>query len=75
MQIARPRLADGGKILSVSFDGKPCRFHAMWLRDNAPDGETRSPGNGQRLITVLDIPKDTRITVADVTEAGAFGAI
>ncbi len=70
MQIARPRLADGGKILSVSFDGKPCRFHAMWLRDNAPDGETRSPGNGQRLITVLDIPKDTRITVADVTEAG-----
>jgi gamma-butyrobetaine dioxygenase len=36
----------------------------MWLRDNAPDTETRNPGNGQRLITLLDIPPETRIADA-----------
>ena len=33
-------------------------------RDNAPDPQTRSPGNGQRLITILDIPADTRVAEA-----------
>jgi gamma-butyrobetaine dioxygenase len=70
MQVARPHLADGGKIVSVAIDGRPYRFHAMWLRDNAPDADTRSPANGQRLITVLDIPKDTRIVSATIVEAG-----
>ena len=37
------------------------RFHAIWLRDNAWDCETRSAVNGQRLITLADIPQDTRI--------------
>ena len=50
------------------------RFHALWLRDNALDPETRSPGNGQRLITVLDIPRDTRIADAAVTAAGRSAA-
>jgi gamma-butyrobetaine dioxygenase len=70
MQLARPRLADGGKIVSVTFDGKTYRFHALWLRDNAPDGSTRSATSGQRLITILDVPRDTRVISADVTEAG-----
>jgi gamma-butyrobetaine dioxygenase len=48
----------------VGLGGKPHRFHALWLRDNARDTETRSPGNGQRLITILDIPPDTRIAGA-----------
>ncbi len=42
----------------------PRRFHAIWLRDNAGDPETRSPGNGQRLIALRDIPADTRIAEA-----------
>ncbi|MEM7169878.1 MAG: TauD/TfdA family dioxygenase [Pseudomonadota bacterium] len=37
------------------------RFHAIWLRDNAGDPETRSPDNGQRLIALRDIPIDTVI--------------
>ena len=37
------------------------RFHAIWLRDNALDPETRSPSNGQRLITIHDVPWDTWI--------------
>jgi gamma-butyrobetaine dioxygenase len=51
-------------------NGDRARFHAIWLRDNALDPETRSPGNGQRLITVLDIPPDTTIADAALTSTG-----
>jgi gamma-butyrobetaine hydroxylase len=61
---AAPRLLDGGVALEISLEGEPRRFHAMWLRDNAQDADTRSPGNGQRLISLLDIPPDTRIAEA-----------
>jgi gamma-butyrobetaine dioxygenase len=40
------------------------------MRDNALDPETRSPANGQRLITVLDIPRDTIIADAALTPTG-----
>jgi len=50
----------------------PRRFHATWLRDNAQDPETRAAGNGQRLITLADIPVDTQITAASVTDDGAL---
>ncbi len=59
-----PRLLGGGAALEVVLAGAPRRFHAVWLRDNAQDAATRSPGNGQRLITLLDIPPDTRIADA-----------
>ncbi|HEY2658403.1 MAG TPA: gamma-butyrobetaine dioxygenase [Caulobacteraceae bacterium] len=58
---APPRLLDGGAALEVRLGGEPRRFHAVWLRDNAQDAATRSPSNGQRLITLLDIPCETRI--------------
>ncbi|MFW8593087.1 2-trimethylaminoethylphosphonate dioxygenase [Cribrihabitans neustonicus] len=58
-----------GRFLTVSFaDGSSHRFHAVWLRDNALDPETRAPGNGQRLITIGDIPEDTRISTAAVDD-------
>ncbi|KAE9627585.1 2-trimethylaminoethylphosphonate dioxygenase [Parasedimentitalea maritima] len=44
------------------------RFHAVWLRDNAQDPDTRAPGNGQRLITLRDIPAQTRIACAAIQE-------
>ena len=59
-----PRLIDGGKALEVSLGGQTHRFHALWLRDNARDEATRAKGNGQRLITILDIPAATRIAEA-----------
>ncbi len=40
------------------------RFHAIWLRDNAWDAETRSADNGQRLIALRDIPQETTISAA-----------
>jgi gamma-butyrobetaine dioxygenase len=58
-------LLDGGRAVGVTFPGdRTLRFHAIWLRDNAWDDKTRSPGNGQRLITLGDIPADTRIADA-----------
>lgn len=47
-----PRILDDGAAIEVELDGISRRFHAIWLRDNAPDAATRSPGNGQRLITL-----------------------
>jgi [2-(trimethylamino)ethyl]phosphonate dioxygenase len=62
--LLEPRLIDGGAALELVLDGAPRRFHALWLRDNARDPSTRSPSNGQRLLTLLDIPADTRIAEA-----------
>src|ERR1700739_1029160 len=59
-----PRLLDAGAALELVLDGAPRRFHALWLRDNARDPSTRSPTNGQRLVTLLDIPAETRIAEA-----------
>lgn len=54
-------------VVTVEFtDGTRSRFHAIWLRDNALDPETRAPGNGQRLITIGDIPADTKISAAEI---------
>ncbi len=68
MNATQPRLSDGGQIVELVVGGRPHRFHALWLRDNAPDEKTRSPGNGQRLITILDVPPDTRVTDAQVLD-------
>ncbi len=59
-------LLDDGTVLRVDWpNGEQARFHAIWLRDNALDPDTRSPANGQRLITLGDIPADIRITAAE----------
>lgn len=57
-------VSENGDFLTVNFGTTRHRYHAIWLRDNALDPETRSAGNGQRLITLADIPTDVRITVA-----------
>lgn len=58
-------IGDEGKTIELGWEnGTRARFHAMWLRDNALDDKTRSAGNGQRLITILDVPADTRIGAA-----------
>jgi gamma-butyrobetaine dioxygenase len=58
-------IENDGAILRLTRTGHgDLRFHAIWLRDNAPDPATRDPGNGQRLITLADIPRDTRLETA-----------
>lgn len=62
-------LLDGGKALALTLaNGTRHRFHAIWLRDNAWDDKTRSPGNGQRLITLGDIPAGTIVSQATVED-------
>ena len=54
-----------GRVLCLLGDDGPMRFHAIWLRDNALDSQTRDPGNGQRLITMADLPADPRLSAAE----------
>lgn len=57
-------LNDDGGYLTLDDGRTQVRFHAIWLRDNAWDSATRSSDNGQRLITLRDIPQETSIRVA-----------
>lgn len=68
--MATVTLDPSGSYLTLENSSGISRFHAIWLRDNAPDSETRSAGNGQRLVALRDIPVDTRIAVAEVTTSG-----
>jgi gamma-butyrobetaine dioxygenase len=71
MPLTKVEVLDGGSAVQLVWaDGKSARFHALWLRDNALDAATRSPGNGQRLITVLDIPEGIRIRSATLAGNG-----
>ena len=60
------QLNEDGSVLTLGTGTTSKRFHAIWLRDNAWDPETRSAINGQRLLTLADIPRDTRIAKAVV---------
>ena len=57
-----------GTSLTLHGKAPDMRFHAIWLRDNASDAETRATGNGQRLITLGDIPQDIHITQATIAD-------
>jgi len=60
-------LSDDGQIVTLISDaGARTRFHAIWLRDNAWDDQTRSAGNGQRLIALRDIPVELRVESARI---------
>lgn len=65
------QIEQAGAVLRLIRPGQPdLRFHAIWLRDNAQDAGTRDPGNGQRLITLADIPPDTRLAAATADDRG-----
>ncbi len=60
-------LTEKGRVATLMLNSTaPVRFHAIWLRDNAWDTQTRAPGNGQRLITLGDIPSDIYIENAKI---------
>jgi len=62
-----PEILDHGAGLSLRFHGgSVSRFHAIWLRDNALDAQTRSVANGQRLLTLNAIPAHTTIKAARI---------
>ncbi len=48
---------DDAQAVSVRWsDGVVARFHVFWLIDNSFDADTRHPANGQRLITIDQVP-------------------
>lgn len=55
-----------GDVLVLTRDLEQHLFHAVWLRDNAWDAETRSATNGQRLIALRDIDPDVSLSAAAV---------
>ncbi|MEH6547720.1 MAG: gamma-butyrobetaine dioxygenase [Sneathiella sp.] len=66
-------LEEQGTVVVLSLpDGTQNRFHAIWLRDNAPDPATRSSENGQRLITLIDIPEETRVSAIELSLPGSL---
>lgn len=68
--MAQVSVSEDGSFISLESGGQRVRFHAIWLRDNALDPETRAEGNGQRLITLHDIPGDIRVQSASVDGDG-----
>ena len=60
-------LEHGGAVLRVNTPQGPRRFHGVWLRDNAQDDATRDPRNGQRLVTLADLPGDCSMSDAQMT--------
>ena len=65
------KITDSGKaIILQRSDGSNVRYHSTWLRDNALDPKTRDANNGQRLITLSDIPINTYIESATLDESG-----
>ena len=57
-------LDPSGRFLTLESSTAVSRFHAVWLRDNASDPETRASGSGQRLVALRDVPVETRIGAA-----------
>ncbi|MBU2983429.1 TauD/TfdA family dioxygenase [Lentibacter algarum] len=53
-------ISENGQQLKVGTK----RFHSIWLRDNAQDASTRDTGNGQRLITLSELPAVVTISAA-----------
>ncbi len=59
---------DGSAVSLTGPDGTSTRFHAIWLRDNSWDPQTRAAGNGQRLIALRDIPAGTHVGSAEIVD-------
>ena len=57
-------ICNSGSFMILKTPQESFRFHAIWLRDNALDETTRDPLNGQKLITLQDIPKNIRLDAA-----------
>ena len=69
MIIQAVSIADNGGSLNCHLsDGQITRFHSIWLRDNSNDDATKSSGNGQRLITIQDIPETVMICSARLAD-------
>ena len=63
-------IEEGRAIALTDTAGTTRRFHSIWLRDNALDPDTRAPSNGQKLITLSQLPEDVRISETSLDSDG-----
>ena len=63
-------IEDGKSIIIQCANGSSLRYHSTWLRDNSLDSKTRDAKNGQRLITLSDIPLNIYIESATLDKKG-----
>ena len=63
-------IEDGRSIIVQRSNGSILRYHSTWLRDNSLDVKTRDKKNGQRLISISDIPVNTYIKSASLDKKG-----
>ncbi|MCX6046345.1 MAG: TauD/TfdA family dioxygenase [Chloroflexi bacterium] len=66
-QVIRCSIQDNQLVINWR-DGTQSRYHALWLRDNAPDA--RDTRNGQRLLESIDIPANIQAASAKLTDDG-----
>jgi len=64
---------DDGALRMRWGDGTEALFHAVWLRDNAP--ESRHPDNGQKLHDIGDISPDVSILSVDLLPDSCLSVI
>ena len=65
------KVINSGKAILLSRKYKtPLRYHSTWLRDNSLDSKTRDKNNGQRLISISDVPVNTCIKSASIDGKG-----
>jgi gamma-butyrobetaine dioxygenase len=62
------QLSPDNQVLTLTTASGSHRFHGVWLRHNALDADTRDPGNGQRLITLADLPDNCALATAEATD-------
>ena len=69
--ISTTDVIDEGRAVRIRWrDGTEARFHAFWLYVNSPAPAIRDPGNGQRLITIDQVPLALRVTQAEAADNG-----
>ena len=64
--MSRVTVETGGTVVKLCLGKETMRFHSIWLRDNAQDDETRDQINGQRLIALNQIPRETWVSDARI---------
>ena len=62
------QIIDDGAALEIKWPDQTSRYHAIWLRDNGHDENTRNAANQQKLFRVQDIPQQTSITTTAIVE-------
>ena len=61
---------DNDELVIDWNDGKRSRLYSHWLRDHCQMPQSRNANNGQRLFSVINIPKNTSIEEVKQDERG-----